>query len=64
MEAEAKGEIRNVAVIQKASNDSWQASAWLLERKHKERWGANMNLEIKEVPQIIDDIGGGCDGGD
>jgi hypothetical protein len=39
-EAKARGEVRNVAVIAKAATDgSWAAAAWLLERQHPERWG-------------------------
>lgn len=31
--AEADAEIRNVAIIQKAASDTWQAAAWWLERR-------------------------------
>lgn len=31
--AEAEAEIRNVAIIQKAATDTWQAAAWWLERR-------------------------------
>jgi len=55
-EAEAEAEYRNVQVIQKAGLDkqdgegrlvkgSWQASAWYLERKHYDRWGAKQKIE-------------------
>lgn len=37
--AEAEAEMRNVAIIQKAAQDTWQAAAWFLERKYPERWG-------------------------
>jgi hypothetical protein len=36
--AEARCELANVATIQAASAKTWQAAAWLLERKHPERW--------------------------
>lgn len=36
--AEARCELANVATIQAASARTWQAAAWLLERKHPERW--------------------------
>lgn len=31
--AEADAEIRNVAIIQKAASESWQAAGWWLERR-------------------------------
>lgn len=47
--AESHAEIRNVQVIQNATNENWQASAWYLERKFHDRWGRkdhiNANLE-------------------
>jgi transposase len=33
VKAEADAEIRNVAIIQKAASDTWQAAAWWLERR-------------------------------
>lgn len=38
-EAEAIGEQRCVALITKAARRNWTAAAWMLERKHPERWG-------------------------
>lgn len=37
--ARAVAETRNVAVINKASKENWQASAWWLERSFPDRWG-------------------------
>ena len=37
--ARAEAEMRNVQVIQKAALDTWQASAWWLERSFPDRWG-------------------------
>lgn len=37
--ARAEAEMRNVQVIQRASKDTWQASAWWLERSFPDRWG-------------------------
>ena len=36
--AEARSEQANISVIREASIKSWQAAAWLEERKHPERW--------------------------
>lgn len=35
----AYAEIRDVAIIGKAAEENWQASAWRLERKFPDRWG-------------------------
>jgi hypothetical protein len=37
--AEARAENAAIQTIQKASEKNWQASAWWLERKFKDRWG-------------------------
>lgn len=37
--AEAAAEMRSVAIIQGAAKNTWQAAAWFLERKHRDRWG-------------------------
>lgn len=43
--AEAEGEFALIARIQQeASNGTWQAAAWILERRHPERWGRRMTL--------------------
>lgn len=40
--AEADAEIRNVAVIQRAAEATWQAAAWWLERKMKADWSSRV----------------------
>ena len=37
--AEAAAELGDISIIKKAARKNWQAAAWLLERKHPERWG-------------------------
>ena len=44
-EAEAQAQARNVAIIQRAANDSWQAAAWWLERKYYQDWGRKERIE-------------------
>lgn len=34
----AEGETRNVALIARAGSKDWKAAAWLLERRHPDRW--------------------------
>ncbi len=45
--AEAQGEAELVATIRAASSDSWQAAAWLLERRRPERWGQRRHAEAR-----------------
>lgn len=46
-EAEAKAEMRHLQNIAKAATDgTWQASAWLLERKHKNRWSNKQEIQL------------------
>ena len=44
--AESQAESRNVALIERAANEHWQAAAWWLERKHSDRWGRKERTEI------------------
>lgn len=44
--AESDAEVRNVAIIQQAARESWQAAAWWLERKHHGRWGRKDRQEL------------------
>lgn len=37
--AEAQAEVRNVLLVEAAAATEWRAAAWMLERKHFERWG-------------------------
>jgi transposase len=46
--AEADAEVRNVAIIQKAANKTWQAAAWWLERTHPDRWASDRHI-IRDV---------------
>lgn len=41
--AAANAEVKNVAVIQQATNDSWRAAAWWLQRRFPSRWGRQEN---------------------
>jgi len=45
--AEAEAVARNVALIQKAAQDTWQAAAWWLERKCPEEWGKKNKLDVQ-----------------
>lgn len=44
-EAETQAEARNVAIIQRHAQNSWQAAAWYLERKAPGRWGRKERIE-------------------
>lgn len=44
--AEAEGQAALVATVNVASKDSWQAAAWILERKYPEEWGRKDALAL------------------
>lgn len=44
--AEATACVRNVAIIQKAAADTWQAAAWWLERKRPDEWGRRQRFDL------------------
>lgn len=43
--AETKNKQRNIIIIQNAAKQTWQASAWWLERKHPEEFALKQRLE-------------------
>ena len=45
--AEAEGERLLVARIQDGARKHWQAAAWILERRHREKWGRQLDLTSK-----------------
>ncbi|HEY7310083.1 MAG TPA: hypothetical protein VH643_12045 [Gemmataceae bacterium] len=49
----AEAEARHLANIQSAGNSgTWQASAWVLERSHPERWSLERN-ELRRLKRIV-----------
>lgn len=38
----------NLRIIQKASNRSWQAAAWLMERKFQDEFAVKQRLQLEE----------------
>ena len=53
--AEAGAVVRNVAIIQKAANKTWQAAAWWLERKNPQDW-AGYRHEVRELLKLARQI--------
>jgi transposase len=43
--ARATAEARNVAIVQRAANADWRASAWFLERSFPSRYGKREHIE-------------------
>ena len=43
--AEANAILRNVVIINKAAQTSWQAGAWWLERRYPEQFGRRLQME-------------------
>lgn len=59
--AEAQSVVRNVAIIQRAAEETWQAAAWWLERKRPDDWGRRQRMDIgtnKEELEVVVKIGG------
>lgn len=47
--AVAEAEITLIAQIQKASNSDWKAAAWLLARRHPQRWAEPKPSSLEEI---------------
>ncbi len=45
--AEAEEEVANVAIIHAATPKHWQAAAWMLERRHPDRWGRRDRFDFE-----------------
>ena len=46
--AEASAEVRDIALIETAAREgTWQAAAWLRERKNPERWGRRERTQVE-----------------
>ena len=60
--AEAHSVVRNVAIIQRAADETWQAAAWWLERKRPDEWGRRQRYDIgtseAQPMEVIVRIGG------
>jgi hypothetical protein len=59
-EAEASNEVSLVGVIRSHTGKDWRAAAWLLARKHPERWGVREHPEsgaggdLAELERLVD----------
>lgn len=50
-EAEAKAEMRHLQTIAKAATEgNWQASAWFLKTKHRDRWSERQEVTLQGDP--------------
>lgn len=55
--AEAQAIAHHVGIIEKAAKEkSWQASAWLLERRHPDQFGAKTHQHIEHSGKIGLDV--------
>lgn len=57
--AVAQGEIASVAKIKRAEDEDWRAAAWMLERRHPERWANTQKVQVevrKELSQALDKL--------
>jgi hypothetical protein len=54
--AEADAEVRNVTLVQRAAESTWQASAWWLERRHPDTWALRQQVEASvqvDLPALM-----------
>lgn len=61
--AEAKARMRMVGIIAVASQTTWQAAAWYLERRNPAEWGRRERLEVsidarQEAERLARELGG------
>lgn len=47
---QAEAVVRNVAIIEKAAQEQWQAAAWWLERRRPDDWGRKERVEHATAP--------------
>ena len=53
--AKAKAVARNVMIIEKAAQKTWQAAAWWLERTNYKRWGRKERISV-DTPDGVEII--------
>lgn len=51
--ARAECEARNVLIIERAAEKTWQAAAWFLERSAPERWALKRNIEVTDKEEDV-----------
>jgi len=56
MRAEVTGEISLIATVRKAAASDWRAAAWILERRHSDRWANTQRLEIAATKKISETV--------
>ena len=56
--SEAQAEMQMVKHIRSAAITSWQAAAWYLERKHRDRWGRIMQTGSGDTKALDDFLTG------
>lgn len=47
-QALAHAEVHSVAAIRSATKENWQAAAWLLERRHPDRWSKHVAIDLSK----------------
>ena len=52
----ASAEIGSVAKIKLAADIDWRAAAWLLERRHPDRWANTQRIELMAKKQLEDTL--------
>lgn len=50
--AVSKGEISAIAAIRAATKEDWRAAAWMLERRHSDRWASTQKIQLQVERQV------------
>jgi hypothetical protein len=54
--AEAHGEIAAIVAIRAACKEDWRAAAWMLERRHSQRWANNQRIELQVMERTTQEL--------
>ena len=52
----ADSEIDLVEHVRIAAHEKWQAAAWLLERRHPDRWGPKLRLSAEVIERMVAEL--------
>lgn len=54
----AESELELVECVRGHAAEEWRAAAWLLERRHPERWGPSLRLNAAAIERLVGELSG------
>lgn len=51
--AEFEGEDALVSIIRNAAEKTWPAAAWILERRHRDKWAKRIKADVAATPPAV-----------